>query len=185
MAWPTDHKEKSRQQILVSAAKLFTSKGFANVSLTDVMQDAGMTHGAFYAHFASKADLYCEALVTAGQLSAEGHGVLAGDLRASVHSYLSLAHRCGDKPACPLACLVTDVASKDAQVQATYSQVFQGFVRLLGSTATGVTTRQPAALAALMVGGMAVARTLPDTEAAEQLLADCRAAAELLLVEPQ
>ncbi len=181
MAWPSDRKQKTRQQILQSAAALFTANGFDAVSITDVMKHAGLTHGAFYAHFASKTELYQHAIYTAGELSAHAHGLYQRDLRDAVHSYLSVQHSCQRMPACPLAYLVTDVAAKDQAVQSAYSDVFQGFVKLLAEPRQGTTTTQPAALAALMIGGLAIARTMPDPTQAQTLLDACRSAADLLL----
>ena len=57
MPWTTEHKQKSREKILSSAARLFTKKGFDAVSIDDVMRLAGLTRGAFYAHFKSKSDV--------------------------------------------------------------------------------------------------------------------------------
>lgn len=53
MAWKESHKLESRQRILAAAAELFTRKGFNQVGIDEVMLAAGMTRGAFYAHFNS------------------------------------------------------------------------------------------------------------------------------------
>lgn len=58
MAYPTNRKAKSRERILKSAIELFSRQGFEKVSLGQIMKLAKMTHGAFYAHFASKEALY-------------------------------------------------------------------------------------------------------------------------------
>ena len=61
MRYDPQHKRRTRQRILESAARLFTARGFDAVSIEDVMRDCGLTRGGFYAHFASKAALYREA----------------------------------------------------------------------------------------------------------------------------
>lgn len=181
MAWPVEHKQKTRQQILHSAAVLFTANGFADVSITDVMKHAGLTHGAFYAHFASKAELYQQAIYSAAELSVAAHGLRERDLREAIASYLSVAHSRQQLPACPLAYLATDVAAKDQRVRQAYHEVFQGFVRLLATPRPGSSTQQPAALAALLIGTLAVARTMSDPTQAQALLDASRQAADSLL----
>ena len=62
MPYSPKHKEQTRQRILQAAAKLFCSKGFDRVTLNQIMKQANMTHGAFYAHFSGKSSLYEAAL---------------------------------------------------------------------------------------------------------------------------
>ena len=71
MAWTEQHKTQSRERIVDSAAQLFTQLGFDSVSIDDVMQAAGLTRGAFYAHFKNKAELYqCAIIAGAKQAKA-------------------------------------------------------------------------------------------------------------------
>ena len=65
MPYSPEHKQNSREQILSGAMNLFSRKGFSNVSIDEVMAEAGMTRGAFYAHFESKSVLYAEAVMFA------------------------------------------------------------------------------------------------------------------------
>src|SRR5215510_7240757 len=62
MPYSAQHKRKTRQRILESARRLFNSRGFAQVSIADIMDDAGLTHGGFYRHFRDKDELYAEAV---------------------------------------------------------------------------------------------------------------------------
>ena len=62
MPYSAGHKLQTRQRILESARRLFNSKGFADVSIDEVMDQAGLTHGGFYRHFRDKSDLYAEAV---------------------------------------------------------------------------------------------------------------------------
>ena len=62
MPWPDDHKARTRKKIVQAAAEAFRAGGVAGVRLEDVMARAGLTHGGFYAHFASKEELLREAL---------------------------------------------------------------------------------------------------------------------------
>ena len=54
MPYSAEHKARSREKILEAAVRLFAFRGFDQVSLDDLMQEAGLTRGAFYAYFVSK-----------------------------------------------------------------------------------------------------------------------------------
>ena len=62
MPYSARHKHETRQRILESARRLFNSKGFADVSIGEIMENAGLTHGGFYRHFKDKGELYAEAV---------------------------------------------------------------------------------------------------------------------------
>lgn len=62
MPWPTDQRDRTRSRILESASRLFADKGYEQVCIDDLMADAGLTRGAFYSHFQTKADLYAQAI---------------------------------------------------------------------------------------------------------------------------
>jgi AcrR family transcriptional regulator len=61
MRYRPGHKSRTRERILATARKLFETRGFAEISIEDVMRACGLTRGGFYAHFSSKAELYREA----------------------------------------------------------------------------------------------------------------------------
>jgi TetR/AcrR family transcriptional regulator, transcriptional repressor for nem operon len=63
MPYTPEHKQQTRQRILRSARRLFNRKGFAAVTIDEIMTEAGLTRGGFYRHFASKEELYSEAVV--------------------------------------------------------------------------------------------------------------------------
>src|SRR5215475_13781016 len=62
MPYSAEHKLDTRQRILESARRLFNSKGFSEVSIDEIMDGAGLTHGGFYRHFKDKSELYAEAV---------------------------------------------------------------------------------------------------------------------------
>ena len=71
MRYRRDHKSKTREKILVSAAA-FRLHGFDGASVRQIMADAGLTVGGVYAHFESKSDLFEEVLLRAGDLASRG-----------------------------------------------------------------------------------------------------------------
>ncbi|WP_087023989.1 TetR/AcrR family transcriptional regulator [Thaumasiovibrio subtropicus] len=181
MAWPSAQKERSRLQILQSAGELFTAKGFDSVSIADVMTHAGMTHGAFYAHFKSKKALYVEALPFAAQRSFSNHQRDEQRTQQALASYLSEAHVEGRSPACPLAFLVTDVAAKEPDVKQAYTAAFKGFLKAIEHGDTSIDSQHSLVLSAMMIGGVAVARSLSDPELKAAMLAACLQHGEQLL----
>lgn len=176
MPWNEDHKSLTRQRILESAAVLFSQQGFDATSIDNVMEHAGLTRGAFYTHFASKSELYAEALSTAARKNiVRLEGACPND---RVFDYLSDAHRKGETINCPLACLVSDVAQQDKSVRDTYTRLFAGFVRHCQSTDADPDDRKQAMQqAVLLIGGIAISRNLTDESLAKELLDVCRSLA--------
>ncbi|MDN3637830.1 TetR family transcriptional regulator [Simiduia curdlanivorans] len=178
MAWSPNHKKQTREKILHSAARLFTQRGFDHVGIDDVMTEAGLTRGAFYAHFKSKSELYAEAIVTAA-LAAQSTLLAALPERPSrqqvINAYLSNAHRRGDSASCPLAFLTTDISQRDPLIRAAYTQVFKGFLNELEPNSQARENALRSAV--LMIGGMAIARALDDEDLVGELFSACQAGA--------
>ncbi|MBK3421751.1 TetR/AcrR family transcriptional regulator, partial [Methylobacterium ajmalii] len=87
--------QENRRRILEAAGRLFREKGFSAVTVAEVMEAAGLTHGGFYGHFTSKEDLAAQALAQALAPAPREPGA-APDLAGFVAAYLSAAHR--DRP---------------------------------------------------------------------------------------
>lgn len=169
MPWNAQHKESSRARILDAAAGCFTSRGFDAVSIDEVMSQAGMTRGAFYAHFSSKADLYSQAIRQAAENGAH-HLDLLTTPQQRIDAYLSQSTNHHDA-ACPLACLVSDVAHRDNQVRATYTALLEDFLLRFQTDADDTSTRHQALMQAVaMIGSLAMARTVDTPELAAELL---------------
>jgi TetR/AcrR family transcriptional repressor of nem operon len=181
MAWQKDHKENSKDKILNSAARLFTRYGFEKVSINQVMENATLTRGAFYSHFSSKSDLYAQAIVTAGVLAKNDNiKNCGGSFEGLTKRYLSDEHRNETiKNLCPLAFLVTDINQQDKTVKDTYTTVFKDFVE----HANQQTASKQSALqtAALMIGGLALAKAINDTALSDELLIACQEGIATLL----
>ena len=181
MAWKKDHKENSKDKILISAASLFTRYGFEKVSINQVMENAALTRGAFYSHFTSKSDLYSQALLTAGILAKNDHiKNCDGSFERLTKRYLSEEHRNESiTNLCPLAFLVTDINQQNITVKDTYTNVFKGFVE----QANQQTSSKQSALqtAALMIGGLALAKAINDTSLSDELLIACQEGIATLL----
>ncbi len=188
MPYTKEHKEATRRRILESAFRLFTIKGFDGVTVNGVMKDCGLTRGAFYAHFDSKAILYRESLKFAAsatklaELKPDGTSDKAW-LRLLLDGYLSLEHVRGEHP-CPLAFLATDIVMHDEKTKATYAKVYGGMNRAIleyASSYTDCDEDDILSVTAMLIGSVAIARTLSDENSATKLLQACRREAGLKL----
>ena len=192
MPYPAGHREQTRERIIESARKLFNQRGFESVSVNEIMAEAGLTRGGFYSYFATKSDLYVEALgcfFTDPNWKNRWEGVeidpTAADIGAQiVHAYLSQQHLENIENSCPMAALPSDVARSGAPVKRAFEKVFQAMVDLLERSMRwqngehGDGRRSTAqAIAALCVGGMVVARSMEDRALATELLAAGKAIA--------
>ena len=114
------HKMTSREKILSSAIKLFSTKGFDHVSIDELMTEAGLTRGAFYAHFKSKQAVYSEAIIEGARRGRISQAIPENIdqkqwIKSLVHTYLSEEHINQVSSPCPLAFLVTDIVIKPSQ----------------------------------------------------------------------
>jgi AcrR family transcriptional regulator len=189
MPYPPNHRPETRARIVLSARKLFNRFGFDGVSVHQIMANAGLTHGGFYRHFASKSDLYAEVLkcfFTEPEWNNNWEGVhvdvSAADAGAQiVRAYLSRQHFDQLDNPCPMVALPSDVARSGENAKRAFQSVFEAMVELLERSAApnGRSSRSSAlAIAALCVGGMVVARASEGRALADELR---RAAMEVAL----
>lgn len=185
MPYTSEHKRNSREKILKSAWKLFSRKGFDNVSIDDLMNDAGLTRGAFYAHFKTKSDLYQEsilAILTNGRLAAQKPSELSDQqwVKLLLNGYMSRGHIDNEPSPCPLAFLATDVANREPQVRKAYTQVYKNLNKLIGQHCDQ-DSELIMAITAMMIGSVAIGRALDDPATVDRLLTSGRNVAERLI----
>ncbi len=188
MPYSKEHKEKTREKILESAYALFSTRGFDAVTVNDVMEDCSLTRGGFYAHFDSKSALYSEAIAFASAQSDLARGKLQGIpsrewLESLLDAYLSVEHVKGER-ACPLAFLVTDVASRGARTRSAYTQAYTGMNAIIlqhANVDNTVSYKEALSLSAMIIGAVAVARTIDDRKLVEDILASARQQANRIL----
>lgn len=171
MPWPEDHKVRTRGKIVQAAAAAFRAGGIAAVRLEDVMARAGLTHGGFYAHFASKEDLLREALEHAGRqtvdmLSKPMADTPAGNrLQAAIDAYLSPAHVAHPEWGCPVATLGPEIARTGEPTRRALAKGVRGrlaWMRQLlpEDQRDGASDDQIVGTLACMVGGVILARAV-------------------------
>ncbi len=188
MPYTKEHKDKTRKKILKSAFELFTVKGFSGVTVNELMENCGLTRGAFYAHFSGKSALYNESLKYAASSSklSELKPKSISDkawLSQLLDGYLSLEHVNGTRP-CPLAFLATDVVTQDKEAQETYANVYEGMNKtIMAYTETFYSCHKDEVLSvtAMIIGAVAISRTLKNQIAILTLLTSCRLEAGRIL----
>ena len=175
-----------RAQILKAAAALFREKGFDGIGVADIMKAAGLTHGGFYGHFASKDDLAAQASRIAGEQSARSWGRVvegAGDhpLPALVEHYLSERHYDNLSTGCVFAALGADAARQPLAVRTAFAEGLEPLIDVLTKAVPGrtkaVRRRKALAIMSELVGAMVLARAVGDRTLAQEILA--ASAAEL------
>src|SRR5215472_16087296 len=94
MRYPAEETAAKHERVVKEASRLFRERGFGNVSVAEVMKAAGLTHGAFYAHFGSKEELQAAAIVHGQALSRDRRrGTARWGKGSFTDQYLSRAHR--------------------------------------------------------------------------------------------
>ena len=177
MRYSKGHKQATRQRILEAAGRRFKEDGIDGAGLATVMSDAGLTNGAFYAHFSSKEDLVANVL--AEQLRAQRQRIEAepadrAGLEAFVRSYLSPEHRDQFAGGCPSAALLDEIARRPAETRDVFTEEIMGVIDDIASRLdpSDVEAARVDALAVfgLMVGTLQLARTLTDRELSDRVL---------------
>jgi TetR/AcrR family transcriptional repressor of nem operon len=177
-------KELNRERIVAAAGQGFKARGFDGVGIDELMKTAGMTHGGFYNHFASKDDLavevlnkgFTDSLGTVAEVI-DGH---ARSGRAAMHAlvdgYLSTEHRDHPEDGCASAALAADAGRHGIRAQEEYLRGLQGYIAaftdLLLTAARQSGTKldprrareQAIALFSQMVGAQLIARAVAQAD---------------------
>ncbi|AXF10461.1 TetR family transcriptional regulator [Paraburkholderia graminis] len=192
--------QANRARIVETAATLFRERGYDGVGVADLMAAAGFTHGGFYKHFGSKADLMAEAAACGFSESAAGSEGI--DIAAFIKQYLSREHRDTPGTGCTMAALSVDAGRQPEQVKQAFAD---GIERLLmsmvskhgASGASGATNATSAAAKreararsidaiAQLVGAVVLSRACPDdSPLADEILQACESGALSRLSAPK
>jgi TetR/AcrR family transcriptional repressor of nem operon len=184
MRYDAEHKQKTRERVLKAAAKAVRVDGPHKVAVAAVMAEAGLTHGGFYAHFASKDDFIAAAI---GQMFLEGRARLdramegrspAQGLATYLDFYLSAAHRDTRTSGCPLPFLSADAPRLAAPSREQFAQGVAGLTdrlaQVLGELGRADAEEVAGSMLSEMVGAVALARAEPDPARSDAILARTR-----------
>jgi TetR/AcrR family transcriptional repressor of nem operon len=160
----------NRRTILEAASRLFRERGFEAVTVAEVMQAAGLTHGGFYGYFASKDELIAGALADVLSRRPEP----PGDLAAFSADYLSATHRDNRAGGCPTAALAAETIRLPGGPRTEMTSGVRRQIERLSRIAPGKTDAQKRQAAigswAAMVGAMILARVSDDPALSGEIL---------------
>ena len=172
MRYPLEETAAKHKRIVKEASRLFRERGFENVSVGEVMKAAGLTHGAFYAHFGSKEELQAAAV-------AYGQKVSLGRLQRSKRRnrskgsftdlYLSRWHRDNPGDGCTIAALAEEVARSRPELKAAFEQGLENML-----SAEGGDRKEAIFLVAALMGGVVLARAVRNPRLSEEILRSVR-----------
>ncbi|MER8422350.1 TetR/AcrR family transcriptional regulator [Mesorhizobium sp. M0976] len=185
MRYEKGRKDASRSRIMEVAAERFRSDGIAASGLATIMSDAGLTNGAFYPHFQSKAELVRESVAAAldAQSQQVQEALAAGGPEMAIEAYLSAEHRDNPGKGCASAALLPEIARQPPETRALYAERAQSLVRQIADALPPTNDPEGVALGvfATLIGALQLARALEGTELSDRILAAGSAAAKALI----
>jgi TetR/AcrR family transcriptional repressor of nem operon len=173
-------RQENHDRIVLIAARMFREKGFDGVAVADLMEQAGMTHGGFYNHFASKEALMAEAAALGfADTAARYAGVPMAEV---IDAYISRPHRDARGQGCPAAALSGEAARLADDTRAAFGDGIAGMIAALQGGLDGVPRAKAISLLAQAVGAVVLSRACPDdAPLADEILTTCRADCHAML----
>ena len=170
MRYTAEHKEQSRARILEAARELFRRNGFDGASIDEVTRAAGLTRGAFYAHFGSKDDLTRQVLgIEAGLVRGLQSAAASDDpdtaAREALTKYLDPAARDDVASGCPLVAHPIDAIRGDAGLKRGYTDRLEALIESVAAVTDGDSADDDAMLiSVLAIGGAMLSAASADPE---------------------
>lgn len=178
-------RQENHDRIIAIASEMFRERGFEGVGVADLMQAAGLTHGGFYNHFASKEALIAEATAKGFAETSERYAEYSiGDV---IDAYVSRQHRDARGKGCPAAALSGEAARLPEETRAVFGEGIAGLLVALEGGLAGRTDARARAISVLAqaVGAVVLSRACPDDAAqADEILETCRASCHANLIGP-
>ena len=185
MRYEKGHKDATRRRIIEIASRQLRKEGVEACGVAGLMAGAGLTHGGFYSHFASKDALIEEALREAIEefrawiaAAAETEG---NKFESIIRAYLSTGHRDQPQSGCVAAALAPEIARHSPAVRDMFTKSIVGYIDMLAGLLPASATpeaRRSVATAVISgtIGMMQLARAVDDEELSERILEDGLAA---------
>jgi TetR/AcrR family transcriptional regulator, transcriptional repressor for nem operon len=171
----TEHKLATRQRIIETAGRRLKRDGIDGSGVATLMKDAGLTNGAFYAHFASKEDLVATAVCD--QLREQRERLAAvppgrAGIEQIVRTYLSPEHRDNPEEGCPSAALLDEIGRCTDPTKQAYTD---SLLAVIDDIAARLAPHDPPrteilSVYALMIGTLQLSRALADRQLADDVL---------------
>jgi TetR/AcrR family transcriptional repressor of nem operon len=169
-------KAASHERIVKTASRRMRRDGIDSVSVAELMNEAGLTHGGFYRHFDSRDDLVAEAVDAAlaeGSERIQAAAQLSGPeaaLAAIIDGYLSPLHRDKPETGCAVAALPTDIARADPRARTAYSHQVRRYLELLAELNPRCEPDEAHLVVAALVGALVLARAVDDRGLSDEIL---------------
>ena len=186
MRYSKEHKFQTHARIVKRASVRLREKGAHGIGVADLMKDAGLTHGGFYAHFDSRDALMIEAFTHAMDRSTEhwrkqSEGIAAEKrLSGIVNSYLSPEHRDNPGQGCAVPALAAEIARESAKTRKAFAARMEQMVEMLAKQFDGAppkaARKQAMATLATMMGALVMARVAGSSEFSDEILKSGREA---------
>jgi TetR/AcrR family transcriptional regulator, transcriptional repressor for nem operon len=191
MRYSREHKLETHARIVKKASVRLREKGAHGIGVADLMKDAGLTHGGFYAHFDSREALVIEAFAHAMDRSTERWRKLAQQtppgkrLATIVNSYLTPVHRDDPGYGCAIPALSAEIARENPRTRKAFAAKLEQMIEMLAEQIPDVPRRaarkQAMAVLASMMGTLVLARVAGSGEFSDEILSAGR---EALLKRP-
>ena len=181
MRYPASETAERHEKILKEAARMFRERGFDGAGVAEIMKAAGLTHGAFYAHFSSKGALEAGAVERAfAQSDRRVYALTAGTSdpkRVFLDTYLSTAHRDHPGSGCAIAALGPEIARDSAAREPFTRRVRQMIDEIAGRfrwKRKSGSRRNAIHLLSAAVGALVLARAVDDPRLSDEILESVR-----------
>jgi TetR/AcrR family transcriptional regulator, transcriptional repressor for nem operon len=180
MRYSRDHKLETHARIVKRASVRLREKGAHGIGVADLMKDAGLTHGGFYAHFDSREALVIEAFAHAMDRSSERWRKLAEQtppdqrMAAIVESYLTPAHRDDPGHGCAIPTLAAEIARESSKTRKAFAAKLEQMIDTLAAQIPDISLKaarkQATAVIATMIGTLVMARVAGNGDVSEEIL---------------
>ena len=181
MRYSKEHKLETHARIVKKASVRLREKGAHGIGVADLMKDAGLTHGGFYAHFDSRDALVIEAFAYAMDRSTERWRKLAEAtppekrLAAIVDSYLTTVHRDDPGHGCAVPTLGAEIARESPKTRKAFASKLAQMIEMLADQIPEVprktARKQAMAAVATMMGTLVLSRIAGSGEFSDEILA--------------
>ncbi|MBH5367126.1 TetR/AcrR family transcriptional regulator [Bradyrhizobium glycinis] len=180
MRYSREHKQETHDRIVKKASVRLREKGAHGIGVADLMKEAGLTHGGFYAHFDSREALVIEAFAYAMDRSMEHWRKLTGEaapekrLALIAESYLSTLHRDNPGHGCSIPALGAEIARESPKTRKAFAGKLDEMIETLTDTIPNMprkaARKQAIATLATMAGTMLLARIAGSSELSDEML---------------
>jgi TetR/AcrR family transcriptional repressor of nem operon len=180
MRYSKEHKQETHARIVKKASVQLREKGAHGIGVADLMKDAGLTHGGFYAHFDSREALVIEAFAYAMDRSTDRWRKLAEQtppekrLATIVDSYLTPVHRDDPGHGCAIPALSAEIARESPKTRKAFAAKLEQMIEMIAAQIPDVprkaARKQAMASLATMMGTLVLARVAGSTEFSDDIL---------------